>query len=265
MSCIPFLYGVGAGVAMVREYWPPPLYPPVACPPPQPQRPPQRPPPNPPPPQASVEIRYFLSFPSFVGVNVKVFSSEINDYIIPSSEAIALQWQYYPQHDVRPRIFTNTQNRLIATNMRPREDEYGRLYVFPDLPVPYPPLYLNVAQFLFQQQRWIVMVHEVYFSRMPDPEQATPQDYRLAIENRKERLVLFHASAIHGLGDVEYLGIFLTPEEALINSLGHLPYRIQPTGSPAYCMFIHPRPCPSPPSDGGGGWDDWNDWGDRDE
>lgn len=257
MSCIPFLYGVGASVAMMRGYWPPPQMPPVACPPPRPQRPPQQPPPNPPPPRASVGIRYFLSFPPFVGVNVKVFSSEINDYILPSSKPIALQWQYYPQHDARPRIFAETANPLIATNMRPREDEYGRMYVFPDLPVPYPPLYLNVAQFLFHEQRWIVVIHEVYFPRMPDPERATPQDYRLAMENRTEKLIMFYDSAIHGLGDVGYLGIFLTPEVALIDS--HLvppPYRIQPTSSPAYCMHIRPQPCPSPPS---GDWDDWDE------
>jgi hypothetical protein len=223
--------------------WPPLPYPLFSSP---PQQPPQQPPPNPPPPGASVEIRYFLSFLPFVGVNVKVFSSEINDYILPSSKPIALQWQYYPQHSAHPRIFAETANSLIATNLRPRGDEYGRLYVFPDLPVPYPPLPLVVAQFLFHEHRWIVVIHEVYFPRMPDPERATPQDYQLAIENRTEKLVMFYDSLIHGLGDVEYLGISLTPEVALIDS--HLvppPYRIHPTSSPAYCMFIRPQLCPS--------------------
>jgi hypothetical protein len=208
-----------------------------------------------------------LSFPSFVGANVKVFSSEANGYILPSSNPIALQWQYYPTHHARPRIFTATINTMIATSLRPREDEFGKLYVFPDLPVPYPPLHLNVAQFLFHQQRWIVVVHEVYFPRMPDPERATPQDYRLAIENRTEKLVMFYDSAIHGLGDVEYLGIYLSPEVALIDAYLVPPsYRIQPTSSPAYCMFIRPQLCPSPPpSDGYYGWDEWNDLGGGDE
>jgi len=242
----------------------PPLPPPINYPP-RPQQPPlphpQQQQQNPPPPRARVENRYFLSFPSFVGVNVKVFSSEINDYILPSSEPIALQWQYYPQHDARPRILTATVNPLIATRLRPRADEFGRLYVFPDLPVPYPPLPLVVAQFLFHQQRWIVVIHEVYFPRMPNPERATPQDYRLAIENRTEKLITFWDSAIHGLGGVEHLGIYLTPEVALIHAFRLPQYHIQPTSSPAYCTHISPKPCPS----SGGYWDDWDDWGGWDE
>jgi len=222
----------------------PPLPPPINYPP-NTQQPPQQPPPNPPPPRASVEIRYYLSFPPFVGVNVEVFSSEINDYILPSSKPIALQWQYYPQHVARPRIVTNTVNSLIATNMRPREDEFGRLYVFPDLPVPYPPYPLVVAQFLFHQQRWIVVIHEVHFPRIPNPERVTLHDYRLAIENRTEKLVMFYDSAIHGLGVINDhpVAIILTPEVALIGNSAPPRYRIQPTGSPAYCMFIPSLSC----------------------
>jgi hypothetical protein len=222
----------------------PPLPPPINYPP-RPQQPPQTPPPNPPPPRASVEKRYFLSFPIFVGVNVKVFSSITNRYILPSPEPIALHWQYYPQHDALPEIFASTRNPLLATNLRPHEDEFGRLYVFPDLGVPYPPYPLLVAQFLFHKGRWIVVFHEVYFPRMPDPEWATPQDYRLAIENRTEKLVFFYDSAIHELGVVydSPVAISLTPEAALVG--GTLPpaYNIQPTKSPAYCMFIQQLSC----------------------
>ncbi len=226
-----------------------------------PQRPPQQPPPNPPPPEARVKIEYFLFFPLLIGADVKVFSPIMNRYILPSSEPITLQWQYYPSHDARPRILTTATNPLIATNMRPREDEWGRLYVFPDLPVPYPPLHLNVAQFLFHERRWIVVIHKVYFPRMPDPERATPQDYRLAIENRTEEFVLFYDSAIHGLGEVDGspITITLTPEVAFIGNSVPPEYRIQPTGSPAYCMLIRPKLCPSP-----GNWED-EDWGDWDE
>ncbi len=235
--------------------WPPLPYPLFSSP---PQRPPQQPPQQPPPPDARVKIEYFLSFPLLIGVNVKVFSSEINDYILPSPKPIALQWQYYPSHDARPRILTTTTNPLIATTMRPREDKWGRLYVFPDWPAPYPPLHLNVVQFLFHEQRWIVVIHEVYFPRMPDPEQATPQNYRLAIENRKERLVLFYDSAIHGLDEVDGspITITLTPEVASIGNSIRPEYRIETTGSPAYCMLIRPKSCPSP-----GGWEDEYWWG----
>jgi len=222
----------------------PPLPPPINYPP-QPQQPPQQPPPNPPPPKASVEKRYFLSFPVFVGVNVKVFSSRTNRYLLPSPEPIALQWQYYPTIYARPRILTTTTNPWIATSLRPFVDDFGRVHIDIDPDIPNPPDPLLIVQFLFHEQRWIAVLHEVYFPPVPLPrEGATPNYYRLALQSRTEKLVVFYDSAIHGLGSFthRHLTIHLTPTEAFIQyTFNPYPeYYIQPTNSPAYCMFIDP-------------------------
>ncbi len=246
MACwVPPLYGVGAGVAMVRGYWPPPQMPPVGCPPPRPQRPPQQPPPNPPPPpQVYVETRYYLSFPPFIGVNVKIFHVPRNKYIFPSSEPIVLSWRYYPALDARPEIAATTPNSLIYTMLRPFIDERGQVFIILDPGIPRPPHPLIVIQFLYDNRRWIAVAHEVYFPPVPDPGRATPNNYRLALQNRKEKLVAFYDSAIEGLGSFTCsdLTIHLTPDSAIIPYFIYPQpeYYIQPTSSPAYCMFIAP-------------------------
>jgi hypothetical protein len=200
-----------------------------------------------------VETRYILSFPPFVGANVKVFWRSLDDYILPSSKPIALQWQYYPRTYVQPRILSTTTNPAIYTNLRPFVDNRGRVYVGID-DSPYDDYYerysyfLVVWQFLFHNQRWIVVVHEVdlphgLHSDWTWQGGATPNDYRLALQNRKERLVLFYDSAIQGLDSFtyRYTTIYLTPTAASIEYINHPgdpDYYIQPTDNPAYCMYI---------------------------
>jgi len=237
MSCFPF----GVFSAPAVEDWAKFRIP---CPPPQPQQPPLRPPPNPPPPQAYVESRFYLSSPPFVGVNVKVFWTALNDYILPSSRQISLQWQYYPTRYARPRILTTTTNPILHTHLRPIVDDFGRVYVSIDPGIPNPPNPLLIVQFLFHNQRWIAVLHEVYFPPVPSPwDGATPNSYRSALENRTERLVVFYDSALEGLGSFthRHLTIHLTPTMGLIQYYSGDPeYYIQPAGSPAYCMFIDP-------------------------
>ncbi len=262
MLCIPFLYGVGAGVATVRGGLPPQdlfMLSARGCPPSQPQQPPLQPPhppPGPPPSRVYVETRYILSFPPFVGVNVKVFWDALDDYILPSSKPIALQWQYYPTTYVQPRILATTKNPAIHTQLRPFVDVLGRVYVDIDS-WPYTDYYkrysyfLVVWQFLFHNERWIVVVHEVDLPRglyagWTWQGGATPTDYHVALQNRKERLVLFYDSALQGLGSFTYRSttIYLTPTVAFIGSInnpGDPEYYIQPTNNPAYCMYIEVR------------------------
>lgn len=244
MSCIPFLYGVGASVALIRGYWPPPQIPPVACPPPNPQRPSPPPPqqPQPPPTQAYVEVRYYLSFPTFVGVNVKIFNVPANKYIFPSSKPIAMNWRYFPALDARPKVVSTISNPLIYTYLRPFADHTGGIHVDIDPGLPYPSSTLIVIQFLYQNQRWVIVCHEVYFP--PVPSNATANDYRIALRNRTEKLIAFYDSALEGFGSFRCsdLTIHLTLDTAIIPYFIYPQpeYYIEPTGSPAYCMFIAP-------------------------
>jgi hypothetical protein len=200
-----------------------------------------------------VETRYILSFPPFVGANVKVFWVDLGDYILPDSKPIALQWQYYPRTYVQPRILSTTTNPAVYTGLRPFIDRFGQVYVYIDYDI-YNDFYrrysyfLLVWQFLFHNQRWIVTAHEVALPHGPDSSWtwqggSTPKDYRVALQNRKERLVLFYDSALHGLGSFTYRNfiIHLTPTEAFIQSAywSEPTSYIQPTASPAYCMYIY--------------------------
>jgi len=92
-------------------------------------------------------------------------------------------------------------------------------------------------------------MHEVYFP--PVPEQtwtwqggATPDDYRLALQNRTEKLVVFYDSALEGLGSFthRHITIHLMPTITAIQyTFDPDPeYYIQPTDRTAYCMFIDP-------------------------
>jgi hypothetical protein len=222
----------------------PPLPPPINYPP-QPQQPPRTPPPNPPPPRAYVETSYYLSFPPFIGNNVRVFWRSLNDYILPSTKEIALQWQYYPKRYARPRILTTTRNQRIYTYLIPFVDDFGKVYIGIDPGIPNPPDPLLIVQFLFHEQRWVAVLHEVYFPPVPSTRDgATPNDYRLALQSRTEKLVAFYDSAIYGLGSFthRHLTIHLTSTEAFIQYTfrSYPEYYIQPTNSPAYCMFIDP-------------------------
>jgi hypothetical protein len=217
--------------------------------PPRPQEPPeqsQQPPPPSELPRVEVETRYFLSFPPLVGVNVEVFKayydplhSELTypSKVLPSFTPIALRYRMSLNTYLPQAIFTTVINPLIHTELRPHILS-GKTYVETDMRVPLPSECLIVVQLLFHNQKWIVVIHEVYFPPVPLPEDgATPNDYRLALNNRTERLVVFYDSALYGLGSVSYsfLVIHLTPEEAIIENI----YAIKPTSSIAYCMYIH--------------------------
>jgi len=222
--------------------WPPlpyPLFPP------SPQQPPRQPPPNPPPPRAFILKGYDLFFPPAVGFNVKVVWPAWDGYTLSSpSEPIALRWHYYPNFMARPRVLITTRNPTVYTGLRPFVDRYGIIHISFDLTLPEPPNSLTVIQFLFSNQRWIVVVHEVYFPPVPQSGSGpTPYDYRLVMQNREEKLVAFWDSALQGLGSFTYrnLTIYLSPTEASIRQDGfdHSEYYyIQPTDNPAYCMFI---------------------------
>jgi hypothetical protein len=185
-----------------------------------------------------------LSFPPFVGVNVKIFAVPVNKYIFPSSEPIGLSWRYYPAPDARPSILSTTSNSLIHTSLKTFVDHAGGIHIETDPGIPHPPNPLIVIQFLFNNQRWIAVAHEVYFPPVPDPSRATPNDYHLAMQNREEKLVVFYDSAIEGLGcfTCSNLTIHLTPDAAIIHYFiySEPEYYIEPTDSPAYCMFIAP-------------------------
>jgi hypothetical protein len=274
-SCVPPIYGAGAGVAMMRGGLPPTdlfwLFCLRARPQQPPQPPPQQPPPNPPPPQANFRVHYYLSFPPFVGANVKVFWSVWRGDNLPSRKPITLQWQYYPNTDTRPRILTTTTNELIYTTLRPFVGGSGRVYVSIDPGIPRHPKPLIVMQFLYYNQRWIVICHEVYFP-VPRPwwRGATPSDYRIAIQNRTEKLVAFYSTELTGFNSFthRHLTIHLAPDNAFIqynydsdqddiilfgDNTAYFPrlaelleqafsnyYIIQPTDRTAYCMFIDP-------------------------
>jgi len=226
--------------------WPPLPYPLFSSP---PQQPPQQPPPNPPPPQAYVQTKYYLSFPPLVGVNVEVFWVDLYDnaQLIPSTKPIALGWQFYPTAAFAPRIFTTTTNQLFHTRLRSLRynNIYSRGYTTTyilDIGAPPPSKPLLIAYFLFHQQRWITTVYEVYFPPMPEPRSATPEDYRLALQSRKEKLVVFYDSELNGYGYFlrRHLIIELSPTEASIreNFWPYPRYYIRPTQETAYCMFM---------------------------
>ncbi len=222
----------------------PPLPPPLNYPP-QPQRPPQQPPPNPPPPKAFFSRSYHLSIPPVVGVNVKVFSTALNDYILPSSRHVVLRWHYYPSIRARPRILATTTNQLVD-GPRAFVNVYGELHIRHGITIPHPPTPLIVTQFMYHDRRWLVAVHEVTFPPPPRTTVAdTPDVYRHVVLNRKERLVMFYDTAVEGFGSFTYrrLTIYLSPTEAYIryfSSYHSRYYYIQPTGNPAYCMLIPP-------------------------
>ncbi len=245
--CIPFLYGVGADVAMVRGGLPPSdllMLSARGCPPPKPQQLPQQPPPNPPPPKAFFSRTYHLYIP-LVGVNVKVFSTALNDYIFPSSGQVVLRWHYYPSIRARPRILATTTNRLVD-GPRAFVNAYGELHIRHGITIPNPPIPLIVTQFMYHDRRWIVAVYEVTFPPPPRMSMAnTPDEYRRVFLNRRERFVMFCDTAFEGFGSFTYrrLTIYLSPTKAYIRYFsGDYPryYYIQPTGNPAYCMLITP-------------------------
>jgi hypothetical protein len=133
---------------------------------------------------------------------------------------------------------------MLHTYLRPIVDDLGEVYVAINSEIPNPPDLLIVMQLLYHDQRWIVVVHEVYFPPVPSPwDGATPYDYRLALQNRTEKLVVFYDSALEGLGSFthRHLTIRLTPTVGFIQYGRRDPeYYIQPTDSTAYCMFIQP-------------------------
>jgi hypothetical protein len=231
--------------------WPPLPYPLFSSP---PQQPPLQPPPNPPPPRARVKTEHYLMFARFAGANVKVvdWRSAVH---LPSFHPIALQWQHYPTGWASPRIITSTTNSAIdfeGLKIYKGDVKYVRIFNAWD---PFYALPIIVVQFLFHNQRWIVAVHEVQFPLLPLPtdwwsrkwEYASPDVYRFILNNRQEKLVVFYDSAIQGFGSFEYeneyegVAIHLSPTTAII-SYADAPdfpiYFIQPTSSPAYCMYI---------------------------
>jgi hypothetical protein len=201
-----------------------------------------------------VETRYYLSFPPFAAVNVRVFWSALGGYILPSHEPIALQWRYnLSTYQYILSILTTTTNPLIATTLRPYVNYNSRVEVSiePGIPaLPEDPLL--VIQFLYYHQRWIVVVYEVYFPPTPQPwNGATPNSYRDALRNRTEKLVAFYDTALEGLGSFSHrhLTIHLAPTYASIRYNGDpfyhgrnygWGYYIEPTDNTAYCMFIDP-------------------------
>jgi hypothetical protein len=181
--------------------------------------------------------QYYLSFPPFVGVNVRI--TQQDNYILPSSSPIALGWSYFPALDAPPHIFATTTNDWVGTGLRLQES--GRISISIDTGIPLSSDPLIVIQFIFYEQRWIVFVHEVYF---PSIEDASITNFHLALQNRTEKLVVFYDSKLEGLGSFthRHLTIHLTPEQAVIQyATFDLPnYYIQPYDRSAFCMFIDP-------------------------
>jgi hypothetical protein len=233
----------------------PPLPPPINYPP-QPQQPPQQPPPNPPPPKATVKTEHHLMFAHFAGANVRVV--DWRDVVrLPSLHPTALQWQHYPTGWASPRIVASTTNSAIEVeglkiykgnvNYVRVSDDWDPFYALP----------IIVVQFLFHEQRWIVVVHEVQFPILPHLEQVrynasrwqyvSPDDYHSILNNRQEKLVVFYDSAIQGFDSFKYeneyggVVINLSPTTAMISDPDYPDDPncfIQPTDSPAYCMYI---------------------------
>jgi len=225
----------------------PPLPPPVNYPP-RPQHPPQQPPkqplPNPPPPRARVETRYYLSFPLLVGTNVTVVWDNIwSVHLFPSPNPVALQWQYYPNRSSRPRILASTTNPFIDTFLRPYVDYRGRVAVGIDpLPTRYP---ADIIQLRYFKQRWVVVCHEVSFPNVSLPSgNATPDEFRSILQNRKEKLVELYDTEFSGFGSFTYrdLIMHLAPAEVYIqHAFAVLPnIYIRPFDNNAYCMLIDP-------------------------
>jgi hypothetical protein len=253
---IPPLYGVGAGVAMGRGYWPPPLLPLIPCPEPEPQRPPQQPPqqqpsqqpqPNPPPPQSYVGTYYHLGFPLLVGANVRVvWNAYLGTRIFPSTDTIALQFQYYPNTSARPRIFATTTNPFIDTFLRQYIDDRGSVYVVVDPPpIGYS---MDIIQLLYYNQSWIVACYEVNFPNVTllYDGNAAPDDLRFILQNREEKLKEFYDTEFVGFGSFtcnnNHLIIHLAPAEAYIQPayLSFPNIYIRPFSNNAYCMLIDP-------------------------
>lgn len=195
-------------------------------------------------------------FARFAGANVRVVD-QWGVVRLPSSHPIALQWQHYPTGWASPRIITGTTNSAIDfEGLRIYKGNVDYVYISAKWD-PFYALPIIVVRFLFYNQRWIVVVHEVQFPLLPHLEQmrydwrrwryVSPDDYRSILNNRQEKLVVFYDSAIQGFGSCEYeneyggVAIHLSPTTAMI-SYANAPdfpiYFIQPTDSLAYCMYI---------------------------
>jgi hypothetical protein len=266
MSCIPFLYGVGASVAMIRGYWPPPQIPPVACPPPRPQQPPQQPPPNPPPPQIHYYREdYDLFIPPMLAFHMNVhgvvqYPTGDREYtkILPGNASLMLGWRSFPMYDACPEVITTTTNQYIHTDLKSLKDLFstcrsGVVFPWGDISITYHrytadwegnyimlDIVLYVFQFVFFSQNWFVAVHKIEIPPLP-PGPITPEYLRNKLNNRRERLYLFHDSEADGFGtvftNIDGYGAFVNPSYAVLYHNSQIAYTLQPTSNIAYFML----------------------------
>jgi len=265
MSCIPFLYGVGASVAMRRGYWPPPQMPPVACPPPRPQRPPQQPPPNPPPHIHYYREYYELLIPPMLAFNMTVrgvaeYPTGDREYttILPTNATLMLSWRSSPMYDACPQIIATTANRYIYTDLKSLKNLFSTCrsrVVFPwrDIDITFHRydvdwegnvIMLDIALYVFQllyfSQRWLVAVYEIVIPPQP-PGPITPEYLRNKLNNRRERLYLFYDSEIDGFGtvftNIGGYGASVYQSHAVLYLNGQVAYTLRPTSNIAYFML----------------------------
>jgi len=266
MSCIPFLYGVGAGVAMVRGYWPPPTGLIVACPPPQPQRPPQQQQQNTPPPHTHYYMeQYDLLIPPMLAFNMNVYG--MVDYptgdrkyteILPGSADLMLGWRSFPMYDACPQVIATATNQHIHTDLKSLKNLFSTCrshVVFPwrDISIISHAhtvdeegniimldIALYVFQFVFFSRSWVVAVYEINIPHHPAIS-ISPESLRQKLNNRRERLYLFHDSEIDGSGvvftNVGGYDASVYPSHAVLYRNHQIAYTLQPTSDIAYFML----------------------------
>jgi hypothetical protein len=168
-------------------------------------------------------------------------------YTFPSTNPIALHWQYYPDMLSRPRVFATTTNPFIDTYLKSYIDNRGWVIVDPDPPI----IDSGVMQLWYHNQRWLVACYQVSFPNAPllSAGATTPDDLRFILQNREERLTAFYDTEFMGFGSftchftVFALTMHLAPTEVYIQPADNpsfLNIYIRPSDNNAYCMLIDP-------------------------
>jgi len=243
--------------------WPPLPYPLFSSP---PQQPPPRPHTQQPPPQIHhYRENYNALIPPIVAFNMDVYGME--EYptgdrkytkILPGDPSLMLAWRSSPMYDACPEVNATTTNQHIHTDLKSLRDLFRtcRVWVaFPwrDIDIRFHrygvdwegdiimlDIALYVFQFFYFSRRWFVVVYEIRIPPQP-PGPITPEYLRNKLNNRRERLYLFHDSEIRGFGtvfaNIDGYEASIHPSHAVLYRNRQIAYTLQPTSNVAYFML----------------------------